>query len=63
MGEYVKPNRVIFSTIFLIVVLFALDSCVNSQKLVYFNGSTKSFKTATNLTVEAPIQKNDLLKC
>jgi polysaccharide export outer membrane protein len=61
MGEYVKPNRVIFSIIFLIVVLFALDSCVNSQKLVYFNGSTKSFKTATNLTVEAPIQKNDLL--
>ncbi|MCF8341583.1 MAG: polysaccharide biosynthesis/export family protein [Chitinophagaceae bacterium] len=61
MGEYVKLKRVIFLTLFLIVVLFALDSCVNSQKLVYFSGSTKSFITATNLTVEAPIQKNDLL--
>ena len=61
MGGYAKRQQVIFLALFLTVVYFTLDSCVNAQKLVYFSGSNKSFIATANSSVEAPIQKNDLL--
>jgi polysaccharide export outer membrane protein len=61
MGGYAKRQCVIFLTLFLTVLFFTLDSCTSAQKLVYFSGSNKSFIAATNIPVEPPIQKNDLL--
>jgi polysaccharide export outer membrane protein len=61
MGDFAKYSRSYFFLSWLSIGLFMLGSCVNTQKLVYFSGTTKKSFLSSEVNIEPTIQKNDLL--
>lgn len=61
MGEVAKHYYRIVAMGLFSMGLMTMGSCVNTQKMVYFSGSTQKSFAASEISTEPTIQKNDLL--